>query len=145
MKTEEVTVQGQKYLLRRMLPTVGSFIYMKMMGALLTSDAPTEEPSEQAKEIKPRDKARMLCALAFMRGLSFDHMQFAQNQAIMTVSRIEDGDAVIPLMTDGGKWVPSPRYTSVDEDPGLVQKLVLESLAFNLESFFSEGSIAQKQ
>lgn len=150
MKTDIVTVQGQRYQLRKLQADVGSFIYMKMMGALLTGGATqevaeqTEEDKEQQKNTPPRIKARMLCSLAFMRGLSYEHMQFAQKQAMMVVSRLEDGpsgDLPMPLMTDSGKWVPSQRYGAIEEEGGLVQKLVLESLAFSLESFFSESSV----
>jgi hypothetical protein len=145
-KMKEVTINGQRYQLRKLLPDAGSYIYMKMMGALLSAAAESNTPPKDPDldETKPSedDKARMLCSLAFMRGMTYEDMKFAQRQCMQTTSRVEPSpsgsDIVIPIMNDSGRWA----IPEVAEDIALVNAITTESLVFSLSSFFLDRPLA---
>jgi len=143
VKTKIAEVQGVKYQIRKMLPDVGSYIYMRMMGALLEfkrSGGADEQPSEAESSMDEEQKARLLCGLAAMK-LSFEDTQFVQRQALMTVSKAVLGansESFIPVMQDTGRWTDP----DMANDIALVQSLVQESLVFSLSGFFSgSGSL----
>jgi hypothetical protein len=145
MKTKQIEMSGRRYLLRRMDPMAGSFIYLRMLGALMKTITEGQQPSAQelpqngqVKEPTDEEKTRMLIAGSMMRGLSYEDMQFANKHALRVVSRVEeagDGDINVPLMTDDGRW-SSADYADA---PGLVHQLVVEALVFNLEPFFADS------
>jgi hypothetical protein len=144
-KTTVVEINGQRYQLRKLLPDVGSYIYMKMMGVLLTASADaqaTPDADENAPKPTEQDKARMLCTLAFMRGLSYEDLKFAQRQCMQATSRIEASptgtDITIPIMNDFGRWA----IPEIADDISLVNNITTESLVFSLSSFFSDRPLA---
>jgi hypothetical protein len=148
MKTKQVEVGGQRYLLRRMDPTAGSFIFLRMMGALMKAMAEGQPGQQelpqngQVKEPTDEEKTRMLIASSMMRGLSYEDMQFANKHALRVISRIEDTngtDINVPLMTDDGRW----SSTDYADAPGLVHQLAVEALVFNLEPFFADSGTTQ--
>lgn len=140
MKTKIVEVRGSNYQLRKMLPDVGSYIYMRMMGALLEfkrSGNVEDVKQEPEQAMNEEQKARLMCGLAAMK-LSFEDTQFIQRQAMLTVSKAvvsNAGESFIPVMQDSGRWVDDELLSN----PALVQELVQESLVFSLSGFFAES------
>lgn len=138
-KTKLVTVRDRQYQLRKMLPDVGSFIYLRMIGAVynnkVAQDSGEAQPAEPEVKPKPEETARLVCGVAFMRGLSFEDLQFTQRHAMMVVSLMEDMAGTLtpmPVMTDSGKWA----NPELKDDAALVQELTMEALVFNLAGFF---------
>lgn len=149
MKTKIVEIGGKQYQLRKMLPAAASFIYFKMMGSLFDKPSEVEEAdAERAKQatdkMSAEDKARALCISTFMRGLEYQYVMFAQQQSMMSTSRViftGGSEAIIPVMRDDGRWVPvAPGEVDLQEEPATVQQITVESLVFNLAGFFSDGS-----
>jgi hypothetical protein len=138
MKTKIVEVRGSRYQLSKLKSDIGSYIYYRMMGALLEfKQAATEnEVPSTTPKMKDDEKARMLCGMAVMK-LSFEDLQFTNRYAMQAVSKevLGSPDTFIQVMQDTGRWVEE----AIADDPGLHQALVMESLTFSLAPFFSES------
>jgi len=138
MKTKPVEVSGRSYLLRRMAPVSGSYIYMRMMGAMMERVAAAANVEEVRKsadvqlEANPEERARLLISLTFMQGLSLADMQFAHREALLVASEAEHS---IPVMAADGRWADP----TLEEDPRAVHDLVVESLVFSLAPFFVQS------
>ena len=148
MKVKELPLNGAQYQIRRMLPVDGSYIYMRMMGVIAKAQEErrgadeAEEDARQAAQavadISAEDRAKAFCALAMMRGLSYEDTQRLHRTALATVSRgIAEGQFV-PIMTGDGRLA----FDDLVDDPSLTQKLVMESLAFSLSPYFSASKAA---
>lgn len=147
-KTKEVPIDGQRYQLSKLDAFDGAMIHWRMMGALLKQAAENaangsaqEEPPEAVKKGTDEDQAKMLCTTAFMLGLSYEDAQFAQKKALQAVCRIENvsgSDHFIAILTPTGRFVPE----EIGNDPALVSRLTIESLAFSLAPFFSKSRSA---
>jgi hypothetical protein len=150
VKTKIVEVGGQKYQVRMLTPAAGSFIYFKMLGCAFENSnvgeataAEAQRAKESAAKLSAEEKARALVISTFMRGLSYEYIEFAQKQALTVTSRvIETGgaEAIIPIMHDNGRWVPAaPGEVDLQEDPSAVQQITVEALVLSLACFFAEG------
>ena len=160
-KTTEVTVQGQQWLLRRMTPTTGSYIWQRLMAAMFeaqlkmgqaatdaenaadaakdpeTAKAEKEAAEEAAKKIPPEQRLRGMCGIAFMH-LSFSDTEFMQTAAMKVISRVETLAGVtapMPVMDDSGRYA----IEDVANDPFLVTRLTVEALVFSLAPFLVES------
>ena len=149
MKTKIIEIGGSKYQLRKMTPAAGSFIYFKMIGAVLNqvneaTVADTAKARESSAKMTPEEKARALVVSTFMRGLDYQHVEFAQRHAMMATSRVVDtggAEAIIPVMTDDGRWVqPGPGEPDLQDEPDVVQQITTEALVYSIASFFGAGS-----
>ena len=143
MKSTIVEVREVKYQLRKLSADVSSFIYFRMMGALMEfkQAEPTAELPETQTTMSDAQKARLLCGMAVMK-LSFEDLQFTNRQALQVVSKEVSGqdNLFIPIMGDNGRWTDNG---ATAEDASLVNELVMVSLVFSLAGFFS-GSGAVK-
>lgn len=135
---KNVTLHGQEFQLRKMLPVTGSFIFMKLMGTLLEARQ-QQEGAPRSGELDPaapapskEDRARMLVTIASMTSLTYEQTVFIHGEALKVVSRLEDGKPM-PLVDTTGRWF----IKSVEDDPALVQELVVESVVFNVTPFFA--------
>lgn len=146
-RTKDVPVNGVQYRIRKMDVDTGTHIYMLTMRAV--ADV-AEKRSQQAsnvqdqpeadKELTPEQKAKMLCGMAFVYGLSFEDSKFIRHAAMQASSTIEqgpNGELVLPVMTSDGRWTPP---ATLSEDPAAAQELTLEVLTFNLAPFFEKRS-----
>ena len=147
-KTTEVTVGGQRWLIRRMTPTTGSYIWQRLMAAMFkaqmeASAAATETTEVDSKAVEAAEKAtpeqrlRGMCGIAFMN-LSFADTEFMQTAAMKVVSRVEElagADTPMPVMDDSGRYA----IEDVATDPFLVTRLTVEALVFNLAPFLAES------
>ena len=143
MKNKIVTIREHNYQLRLLSANVSSFIYFRMMGALLEfkQKEPEADLPDAAPKMTDEEKARMLCGMAVMK-LSFDDLKFVNQQAIQAVSKEVTGQqgTFLPLMSDGGRWADNGE---VSDDAALVTELVMSALVFSLAGYFS-GSGAVK-
>ena len=146
-KTTEVTVQGQQWLLRRMTPTTGSYIWQRLMAAMFkaqldlgqqaTEAAEAEEVKDTEPKPTPEQRLRGMCGIAFMH-LSFTDTEFMQTAAMKTISRVETMAGVtapMPVMDDSGRYA----IEDVASDPFLVTRLTVEALVFSLAPFLVES------
>jgi hypothetical protein len=127
-------------------PLAGSFIYMRMLGAMMTiaSEQKLVEEPESKKELSPEERARMLCVLTFMKGaMSFEDTKFIQTQALATVSKEiladKESGSYVPIFTLEGVWVAKELISQ----PSTVQKLIQEALVFNLAPFLADSGTLQ--
>ena len=146
-KTTEVTVQGQQWLLRRMTPTTGSYIWQRLMAAMFkaqldlgqqaTEAAEAEEVKDTEPKPTPEQRLRGMCGIAFMH-LSFTDTEFMQTAAMKTISRVETMAGVtapMPVMDSDGRYA----IEDVASDPFLVTRLTVEALVFSLAPFLVES------
>ena len=148
-KTTEVTVQGQQWLLRRMTPTTGSYIWQRLMAAMFkaqldlgqqaTEAAEAEEVKDTEPKPTPEQRLRGMCGIAFMH-LSFADTEFMQTAAMKVISRVETLAGVtspMPVMDDSGRYA----IEDVANDPFLVTRLTVEALVFSLAPFLVESGV----
>jgi hypothetical protein len=145
-KTTEVTVQNQRWQIRRMTPTTGSYIWQRLMAAMFKAQMEagvTAETSATASvestEPKPTPEQRLrgMCGIAFMH-LSFADTEFMQVASMKVISRIESlagVDTPMPAMDDAGRYA----IDDVASDPFLVTRLTVEALVFSLAPFLVES------
>ena len=145
-KTTEVTVQGQQWLIRRMTPTTGSYIWQRLMAAMfkaqleagaVAEEVPDVKAAEAAPQATPEQRLRGMCGIAFMH-LSFADTEFMQTSAMKVISRIENlagNDTPMPVMDSDGRYV----IEDVASDPFLVTRLTVEALVFSLAPFLAES------
>ena len=144
-KTTEVTVNGQRWLVRRMTPTTGSYIWQRLMASMfkaqmeagvVAEDAPdTAKAEEAAEQPTPEQRLRGMCGIAFMH-LSFADTEFMQTAAMKVISRVETLAGVatpMPIMDDSGRYA----IEDVASDPFLVTRLTVEALVFSLAPFLA--------
>jgi hypothetical protein len=136
-KTKVIEVSGVRYQLRRFAPDAGSFILMQIIGAGTkgqTGEAPaTDSVTPKAERPSGEDLVRAVVFSAFLHGLDFDMHRFVQAKCLSLCSRLEgpDGDTPMPLANATGQVNPA-----LQDDMGLVMKLEMEVLVFNLSPFF---------
>ena len=135
-RTQQVDVEGRQYQVRRLLPEIGSFIWQRLMAAMVRASAQSgfkeDKPEEHKKHKKEQNKdqeIRGLCGVAFMY-LEFEEFAFIQSQCMRVLSRFEN-ELPMPVMSDRGQWAAE----DIADNPFLVTKLVTEVLAFNLVGF----------
>ena len=146
-KTTEVTVNGQRWLVRRMTPTTGSYIWQRLMasmfkaqleaGAAATEAAEADSKKGESVELTPEQRLRGMCCIAFMH-LSFADTEFMQTASMKVISRIENlagNDTPMPIMDDSGRYA----IDDVASDPFLVTRLTVEALVFSLAPFLAES------
>jgi len=128
-KTKIIEVDDQRYLIRRVDPTVGGFMLTRMLSAGLNSI-----PADSAST----SKGQLLGMLVtFMRSLDFEAFSFIQNNCLAVVSKLIRMPGIaeetpMPITTSNGVWAAP----EVAEDLSLVMNLSVQSLAFNISDFF---------
>lgn len=155
-RSKVVPLFGKRFQLRRLPTTVGSYIFMRMMGAswraaAANADAVQPKPRAAAEEPTiPPEKATgemQVRALAFSvlsGAMGYEDFKFVQDACLRVVSLINEqasevagNDIPIPIMTDDGRW--SPAAVDIADNVGLVMQLTTEVLVFCFADFF-EGS-----
>ena len=145
-KTTEVTVNGQRYQVRRMTPTTGSYIWQRLMASMfkaqmeagvVAEETPDVKAAEAVEKATPEQRLRGMCGIAFMH-LSFTDTEFMQTASMKVISRIENlagNDMPMPIMDDSGRYA----IDDVASDPFLVTRLTVEALVFSLAPFLAES------
>lgn len=137
-KTKEIQIGDNSFQLRKLDPEAGSFILMRMIGALQSGVAAStgEANATPTGEVPSgEDMVRAVAFGAFFRGLDFEMYRFVQKHCLACVSVLK-GDAPIPIVSDGGAWVA----TEVDSgDVAAIMRLTVEVLVFNFADFFDQG------
>jgi hypothetical protein len=149
MKEKEKTVEvsGQRWMIRRMTPVAGSYIWQRLMAAMFKAQAAApqvEEDSAAAAQTEeavakatPEQRLRGMCGVAFTY-LTFVDTEFIQAAAMKVTSRIENlagVDTPMPVMMNDGRYA----IAEIADDPFLVTRLTMEALVFNLASFLEES------
>jgi hypothetical protein len=139
-------IGGHNFLMRRLEPEVGSFIFMRLMGVQMRTAASAsveEKPVDPDQEVAKPTGAEMVRSLAFMvlsgGGVTFDEFKFVQRSCMECLGiNVERGGQIfpMPLITADGKWTPEGRVAA---DEGLLMKLMMEVLVFCFADFF-DGS-----
>jgi hypothetical protein len=151
-RTNIVELKGLSFELRRLLPEVGSFIFMRMMGMNMRmaqenaertapkpeQQQPSVENAEPDEPISGELKVRALAFSVFAGGIAFDDFKFIQSACLKAVSRKNDAGLYMPIMSDGGVWTGDGK--EVRNDIGLVMQLTTEVLIFCFADFFEETS-----
>lgn len=151
-EVKNVIIDGRRYRIGKMPVMLGCHIRLRMMGALM-ADKMMADAAERAAQNQPdseetavqmsdEDKARQLCVLALMRGVDYQELLFIQKNALKVVSRVEEGptgDLPMPVMHDGGQIA----IAEISNNGALIERLMVESLVFNLAPFFSGGNVTQ--
>ena len=144
-KTTEVTVNGQRWLIRRMTPTTGSYIWQRLMASMfkaqmeagVAEDTVPEPSKPDEPKLTPEQRLRGMCGIAFMH-LSFADTEFMQTAAMKVISRVENlagMDTPMPVMDSDGRYA----IEDVASDPFLVTRLTVEALVFSLAPFLVES------
>jgi hypothetical protein len=149
-RSKAVELKGLSFELRRLLPEVGSFIFMRMMGmnmrmaqenaerAAPKSEQQSTEDAMPAEPISGELRVRALAFSVFAGGIAFDDFKFIQSACLKSVSRKNDAGLYMPIMSDGGVWTGDGK--EVRDDVGLVMQLTTEVLIFCFADFFEETS-----
>lgn len=147
-RTKTVEVDGVEYELRRLPPEVGSFIFMRMLGAHMKvaseakpstaspSVAP-ETPAPPPEKVSGEMQVRALSFVVLSGGVGFEDFSFIQKACMKVVARLEDRSGQkfpMPVMTDAGEWTPSGQDLAYS--PGSVVKMTTEALIFSFADFF---------
>ena len=154
-----VPVQGRKYQLRKLPAVEGSFIYMRMMGAIYKASgeqvaanhrAPARAHDRHAEpeappEMTAEQRVRALCTSGFMH-LGHEDFIAIQTACLKAVNRVETLNGVetpMPVMTDQGEWVPvQGEWEHIGTNAYLAQLLAMEVCVDSLGCFFSETAKA---
>lgn len=150
-RSKVVEFSGSKYEVRRLLPDVGSFIFMKMMGlSLRARSADKEQAEERPKDasaepptpISGETQVRALAFSVFAGGIAFDDFKFIQNACIQSVSkqRVDTG-FYMPVMTGDGKYTKDGE--DLETNVGLVMNLTTEVLVLCFADFFDNSGPGQ--
>jgi hypothetical protein len=134
-ETKIVPIDGVNYQLRRMTPTVGGYLWQRLMAALYKAkESSAPQPEEKEDETKPKpsteERLRGMCGVCFVF-MSFDDYEFVQKRCMLMVEREEPGAGFLAVQLSDGRWVSK----EVEANPLLVTKLMVEVLVFNLHSF----------
>ena len=127
--TTTVEINGQTFIIRRMLPEVGSFITTRILLAA------ADQVGQAAKE------GTLFSAFtAFLRGLDFESFKFVQHSCLSVVDRMEQlpgiaAPTAMPIMNQDGSWTAP----DVAADLQLVLSLTTQSLMFNVADFFAQS------
>src|SRR5690348_9640082 len=112
-KSKDIDIDGQLYRIGKLRADEGSHIHWRMLGVLQTQQnrlpSNGDETPAQQPEATDEEKAKMLCSLAFMLGLSYEDTQFSHRCALRAVSRVENingNEHLVPIMTADGRLVP---------------------------------------
>ena len=145
-KTTEVTVNGQRWLINRMTPTTGSYIWQRLMAAMfkaqmeagvVAEEVPDVKAVEAAEQVAPEQRLRGMCGIAFMN-FSFADTEFTQTAAMKVIRRVENlagTDTPMPVMDSDGRYT----IDDVASDPFLVTRLTVEALVFSLAPFLAQA------
>lgn len=149
VKNKIVPLGAEKFELRKLPTEVGSFIFMRMLGAsmrMAASDkeeapASTEE-SESTPVITGEMRVRALVFSVMSSGMSFEDFKFVQSSCMKVTSVVVDRagqDFPMPVMTDNGAWTPEGKDLACN--PGSVMQLVSAVLVFCFADFFDGASL----
>ena len=108
-ETKIVPIDGVNYQLRRMTPTVGGYLWQRLMAALYKakeSSAPQTEEKEDETKPKPSTEERLrgMCGVCFVF-MSFDDYEFVQKRCMLMVEREEPGAGFLAVQLSDGRWV----------------------------------------
>lgn len=150
MKTRHkiIEIGAHRYQIGKLLPDVGSFILMQMIGAGVKRDMETPAsagpaPDVSRETINSEDAVRTLAFGAFIQGLDFKAFQFIQNECLSVCCRMEapldhpEDSIPMPIRMKDGRWA----IAEVRDDVNLVMRLTMEALVFNLADFFDQGGL----
>ncbi len=139
-RTKTIELDGSQYVIRRLTPFVGSYIWQRLVHAIALLQQEQPERSEQKEPTEgagpkpaPEDRLRGVCALGFMK-LTSAELREVQEESMKVLSRTENG-VPMPVMTQEGRWTPGQ---GLEDNPFLVTKLTVEVLVYNLIGFFAE-------
>jgi hypothetical protein len=148
-KTKDVEISGKHYRLGRFTAQDGSFILQQLMAASFKgvdfSALPTPPPDATEPEpdtTSPEDKVRrLLMGLQLRGGLDYDAHCFIQRKCLAVCSRLEEheGAAAIAIRISTADGVVLP---DIANDMPLVMRIEMETLVFNLSSFFAAGGMS---
>lgn len=146
-RSKVVELKNASYEVRRLLPEVGSFIFMRMMGLSMrmaqdnadrsaSKPAATEVQTEEVPEpvISGEMRVRALAFSVFSGGIAFTDFKFIQDACLKSVSKKNEAGLFMPIMSDGGVWTGDGE--EVRNDVGLVMQLTTEVLIYCFGSFF---------
>jgi hypothetical protein len=143
MKSKIVEVQGRKFSVRKLQPEVGSFIFMRMLGARMraaANEAPAPPKDDNAPDpgdvvdsvpVSGEMQVRALTFAVFSGDISFTDFKFIQTHCMQATSIIVNRsgtDFPMPVMSDTGSWTKEGEPLS--DNVGLVMQLTTETLVF---------------
>ena len=133
-KTKIVEVSGQRYLLRKMRPNVGSYILTRVLAAGLSAGIVAEGGV-------PSNSFLAAVFTSFLRGLDFETFSFIQNNCLSVIGKLQDpGDGTevpMPIVADSGVFADE----AITSNLMIVMELTVQSLLFNLSDFFDGGGL----
>lgn len=158
VRNKIVTLGKRRFQVRRLPVEVGSYIFMRMMGASMRASSiaaesappvPRQDAPVDSGPPAPKPTGEMqVRALAFSvlsGAMSFDDFKFVQNACLHVVSVVDEQaskaantDIPMPIMTDAGQW--TPQAVDFSDNVGLVMQLTTEVLVFCFSDFFEETS-----
>ena len=148
-RTKVIPLSGKKFELRRLPPEVGSYIFIRMLGARMRMQqataeaAPTKPVDTTAPPAPPpsgEDLVKALSFVVFSSAASFDEFKFMQSSCMKVTSLIENREGMdfpMPLMSDDGQWTRGVGET-VSLDVGLLTTLASEVLVLCFADFFED-------
>jgi hypothetical protein len=133
-KTKIVEVSGQRYLLRKMRPNVGSYILTRVLAAGINAGAAQEGGA-------PSNSFLAAVFTAFLRGLDFETFSFIQNNCLAVIGKLQDpgdgSEVPMPIVADSGVFAD----VALANNLMTVMELTVQSLLFNLADFFDGGGL----
>lgn len=148
METKDVTIDRHRFQLGRMTPLVGS----RILNVLISSSVKTISEASQSEdktgqasfnalssEEKARDTVATLWMLAAANTSEEIYSQLQKYSLQACAIYVGESDAPpIPVLAKNGRWADR----TLEEDVKTVNKLILESLQFNLSAFFLESALS---
>lgn len=142
-RTKTVEVEGVRYVIRRMTPADGSYLWHRLLHATMLlqqeqqvdqTEEPSSAPTEEAPP--PEDRIRALCGLAFMK-LTWEETREVQERSMKVLMRVSpETQLPLPVMADSGQWA----CPEMEDSPALVTRMTVEVLVYNLAGFIGAGS-----
>lgn len=130
--TCDIELSGAKYRLGKLPVGMASWLLVKVMGVLLSSN---QEADDEANEESKKSKGLARFLEAFSR-LSQDDFLEIQNRILATVCRYEDtknGTTPMPIMKSAGVF----SYPEMQYDIKAIMGLTMQGVNFNIAPFFA--------
>lgn len=135
-KTKIFEVDGTRYQIARFKLELASYLLGRIVRAVKIEgprdEGSTEQPGAKQEKPEPEAIARVMIAAGLFGDIDRPTRAEIQNECMRACSRLED-DLPMPLSNGSELLV---------DDLGLVLRLEMETLVFNLTPFFASGGLS---
>jgi hypothetical protein len=135
-KTKIFEVDGTRYQIARFKLELASYLLGRIVRAVKIEgprgEAATEQPGAKQEKPEPEAIARVMIAAGLFGDIDRATRAEIQNECMRACARLEGDDLPMPLSNGSELLI---------DDLGLVLRLEMETLVFNLTPFFASGGL----